>query len=278
MEERAQPRVEFSHMAVLAVFSVVALIVVAGSQIYSAFLQKNPELIAAGTGDSSSRIARTPYGSINWQVPLSGIPIEGTAGGGDDPDGVGNIGNNVAEVLLSSYAALEGSGTYTPEAAADIAGNIAASLRASVSYKEFAAADLEIDEDTSYERMLEYRGDLRVALEPLLENPGYELSLFANYIESQDVAYLNQLRETAENYHAAVAQAGAIAVPQDAVAEHVEILNALSEFGTVVERLTIFADDAFATAALLRTYNESEARLFVSFNTLAEYYRGKPQS
>ena len=35
------------------------------------------------------------------------------------------------------------------------------------------------------------------------------------------------------------------------------------------------ADDAIAAAALLRPYNESEARMMSSFNTLAQYYKSK---
>lgn len=221
-------------------------------------------------------MARTPYGGINWQAPLS----EGSSATSDsvmaiDQDGISNIGENVMGALVGSYVTLAESGSYTPEEGGKIAEDIAASLKASVSYLVYSQIDIKIDTDTSYERMLTYRNDLRIALEPLLKNPGYELGLFATYIESRDARYLEQLKETAINYRLAIENAANVVVPEDAASQHVGILNALSEFGAIVERLSKHADDAFASAALLRTYNDSEANLVVSFDSLASYYKSK---
>ena len=125
--------------------------------------------------------------------------------------------------------------------------------------------------------MLAYRNDLRIALEPLLKNTDYELGLFANYIETRDTHYTDLLRTTAENYRAAIANAAHVVVPKDALAEHVGILNALSEFSSVVERMIEYADDPFASAALLRTYNETESRLFSSFDASISRAREKTE-
>lgn len=274
MEGRAHTGVGFSHMAVLAGCSIVALIAVAGGQAFYVLSSAQSQTRTANE-PAISEVAHTSYGEVNWQIPsLDESSIDAIAAS-EDPDGIAYIADNVAGVLLGSYSTLSNAGSYTPEEGERVAELIASDLLANVSYSSYSSKDIKTDPDTSYERMLEYRNDLRVALEPLLENPGYELGIFANYIESRDANYLKQLRQTALNYRTVVANASSLTVPQDAVPHHVDALNALSEFGVVVERLARHAEDAFASAALLRTYNESEARLFTSFNTLAKYYRSK---
>lgn len=261
-------------MKAVAALAVLALIVVAFVQGYKTISQGGGTVSAFNTRVNASAVAKTGDGGINWQFPIYASTSSESAVV-EDPDGLSNIAENVSGALLGSYAALAEGGTYTPEEGEKIAEDIAASLKASVSYPMYSAADLKTDSDTSYERMLAYRSDLRIALEPLLKNPGYELGIFANYIESREVRYLEELHATAANYRLAVEGAANIVVPVDASAEHVAILNALSEFGTIVDRLARYADDAFASAALLRTYQSSESNLLVSFNKLTEYYRSK---
>lgn len=260
---------------VAATLSVVALVVVAFLQGYAKISEGGRLLSAENTTVGASSVARTPYGSINWQAPLpdDSADAPSAAGASEDADGISNIAENVMGALLGSYATLAESGSYTPEEGEKIAEDIANSLKASVSYPVYSQSDLKTDTDISYERMLAYRSDLRIALEPLLKNPGYELGLFANYIETRDKSYTDQLRTTAENYRTAIGNVANVVVPEDAVSEHVGILNALSEFASVVERMTRHADDPFASAALLRTYNETESRLFTSFDALATYAR-----
>lgn len=284
METRSFKLERFLRIKVVAALSVVALVVIAFAQGYSKISQGGRILSAVNAPVGAFTVARTPYGSVNWQAPLeTSSPLTGQApesadGSGvmeEDKDGISNIADNVMGALVGSYVTLAENGSYTPEEGEKIAEDIAASLKASVSYPIYSQIDIKTDTDTSYERMLTYRNDLRIALEPLLKNPGYELSLFANYIESRDARYLEQLRETATNYRLAIESAGNVVVPEDAASQHVGILNALSEFGAIVGRLSKHADDAFASAALLRTYNDSEANLVISFDSLASYYKSK---
>ena len=274
MEGRAVRSVAFSRMMTLAVMAVVALVGTGGWQTYKALAHDERTLHATNSSQEASAQASTPFGSVNWQAASADAFIKET-GSANDPDGISNIGDNVVNALVGSYTALVDAGVYTPEEGEWVAQDIADSLRASVSYKTYTRSDIATDADTSYERMLTYRNDLRIALEPLLSNPGYELNLFANYIESKDTSYLEQLAGAVENYRAAIENAAAVVVPEDALSYHVGILNALSEFSAVLSRLPQHADDAFATAALLRTYQSSEAGLMTSFNALAEYYRNK---
>lgn len=257
-------------MKVLAAGAVIALVVIAFAQGYSKISQSNRLLSAKNGRVSASDVARTPSGSINWQAELTTDTDTDS-----DADGISNIGENVMGALVGSYATLVENGSYTWEEGEKIAEDIAGSLKASVSYVVYSESDLKTDTDTSYDRMLTYRNDLRIALEPLLKNPGYELNIFANYIESRDKKFLDQLTVSSQNYRSAIANTANVVVPEDAVSEHVGILNALSEFASVVARMTEYADDPFASAALLRTYNETESRLFSSFDALATYEKQK---
>jgi hypothetical protein len=269
MEERARDSVAFSHMAYLAALSVVVLIGISGWQAYKFVATGNP--VSAANGEKElSAYAESPWKDVNWQAPSgAGIPT-------NDPDGLSNIEGNVADALLTSYVALSQAGIYTPEDGTEIAEDIAASLKANVSSPVYAQSDIKTDSDTSYQRMLAYRNDLRVALEPLLKNPGYEFGIFANYIESRDALYTDQLKETAANYRQAAENAAAITVPVDAAERHLAILNSLSEFGATIAAMATHADDAFASAALIGTYNSNEKNLLLAFDALASYQREKP--
>lgn len=282
MEERAKDGVAFSHMAVLAAISVVTLISIGSLQAWKVIAKGNSVSVASNAPIELASKATTPWEGINWQAPLpAGVYDEGgltpsaSAEATADKDGLSNIEGNVVGALLGSYTVLAESGLYTPEGGEKIAEDIATTLRAKVSYPTYAAVDLKTDTDISYNRMLVYRSDLREALEPLLANPGYELSLFANYIESRDTIYTDRLRQAAKNYRAAVENAAIITVPEDALSYHVGILNSLSEFGATIEAMANHADDAFASVALLATYNTSERNLMTSFDSLASYQKSK---
>lgn len=261
--------VAFSHMAVLAAISVLALTGVIGWHAYHLFTGGRT-VTAVNLSASPREQASTPYNSINWQLPLVS-DFASTS----DPDGISNIEGNVANTLISSYAALVESGLYTPEKGEELAGDIASSLQANVSHKTFLAKDISVTPDTSHEAMVAYRGNLRTALEPLLKNTEYEFKLFASYLESHDPQYTDALKTTAANYKEAALRAARVTTPEDVVEEHVAMLNALSEFEAVILAMAHHADDAFAAAALLKTYNTSEANLLTSFSSLAAYYTSK---
>jgi hypothetical protein len=123
--------------------------------------------------------------------------------------------------------------------------------------------------------MLAYRSDLRIALQPLLENDGSELEIYGKYVETSDPAHLEKLREAAERYRAAAEAAAAMTVPRDAVSYHKDILNAMEQFAATLDAMAKYADDPFASVALLRSYNAAEARMFTTFDALGNYYGQK---
>lgn len=271
MEGRANESVGVLHMGTLAALSILALLGIGAWKTYENVVHRN-SVVSTSNSSLTVQEARTPYSTINWQTSPAKVFSDDEATT-TDPDGISHIGENVMRSLMGSYTALSESGSYTPQEGEKIAEGIASSLRADVSYRRFSESDIKTDANVSYDRMLSYRNDLRIALEPLLKNPGYELTIFAQYIDSRDPKYLDELKTAAENYKNAVENAAQVIVPQDALSHHVAILNSLSEFGATIERMTEHADDAFASAALLRTYNTNELNLFTSFNSLALFYK-----
>lgn len=266
-------------MAIAAALSVVALLGIGAWQIQAAIRSSGVVSAENKTLTPLPERAETPFSKIDWQSEFAvGAEVatdQGEGSGAAQKDGLSNIAGNVTGVLLESYTTLAENGEYTPEIGERIGEDIAASLRAHVSYTAYTTNDLSVDADTSYARMLAYRGDMQIALGPLLKNTEYELNIFASYIETGDTNDLTRLKNTAQNYRDAIANATKVVVPADAVSYHVGILNALSEFASTIDAMAESADDPFAGAALLRTYNTAEQNVLMSFNALAQYSKNK---
>ena len=147
----------------------------------------------------------------------------------------------------------------------------AASINPGVAYTTYAASDIKTDPDTSKDRVLSYRADLRVALEPLLANKDYELDLFAQYVDSKDPKYLSALAATIANYKLAIANAEKVVVPSDGASYHASILTSLSQFAATLQAMTDNASDPLASAALLRAYTGAQGNLVASFNAIGGY-------
>ena len=276
MEERAKTGVSFSPIVVLAALSVMALIGVSAWQGFSSWKSSQ---VTSGDLNEIRVTTNSAKSRVDWQRAFADTLEDSAASSTiDDPDGLSNIGGNVMGTLLGAYATMKDAGTYTQSRGEEIAGAIAEDLRASISYRMYSASDAQIDESVSLPRMLAYRNDMRVAFEPLLLNSMYELEIFAYYLDTHDAQYLEELRRVAENYRTATENVLGVTVPKDAVSYHVGTLNALSEFEAVLNAMAAHADDPFATAALLRTFNEAEAGMFFSFNSLAGYFREYPRS
>lgn len=190
-------------------------------------------------------------------------------------DVVSYIGPAVLGQLTSTYDQMLQDGSFSLDDAQKAAESLAASLTAPVEYATYRATDLSIDPDTSYERMLRYRSDLRTALTPLLENTQAEYETFALYVETGDHTHLAQLRTAAQRYRDAQSAMARMSVPRDAAVYHLAIVDALGKFAATLDSMSTHADDPFAAVALLRTYNQAEADVLTSFGALPAYYKTK---
>lgn len=187
------------------------------------------------------------------------------------PTDLSNFAPAVVGTLAAQYAAMQQKGTYTPEAGAAVALQLAPSLKAPLSYKTFSIIDITTVNDASYARMQRYQTDLRAALAPLSKNTTPEISLFSDYVQSKDPKYLDELRTVAQEYADAASAAAKVVVPQDAAGQHIGILNAMEEFSAVLKALADNSGDPITTIALLQTYNDAESNMVVSFNSFATY-------
>lgn len=266
-------------MSVAAVLSVVVL---GGALAWKATASVRTSAVATSTvpslvvtaADGSSEDVATQQQENLLLGATTEVGIDASQNA-SSTDPIAMIGPMVTAQLVGQYAGLQDQGTYSSTTAALAADDIAANMRAAVSYKVFVLSDLKTDSDTSYARMLQYRSDLRVAFEPLLRNSVSELDLFAKYEETSDPSYLDDLRAAAVNYNDAITLTAAVVVPRDAVNYHLAILNAMSEFEATITAMADHGEDALASAALLRTYNKAEADMLYSFNALGSYYSQK---
>ncbi len=149
--------------------------------------------------------------------------------------------------------------------------SLAATINPQIKSRTYAASDIKTDPDTSAARVLSYRADLRIALEPLLENKEYELDIFARYVESKDTKNLSALRAAVKNYRLAIANTEKVVAPADAASYQASILSALDKFATTLEALADNATDPFASAALLKSYVGAQDGMVVSFNAIGKY-------
>ena len=191
---------------------------------------------------------------------------------------IGLIGPAVANQLIAQYQTLKENGVYTPEVAGTVAREFGENIHASVPYTYYAAEDLSVGTDRSYEGMLAYRAHIKAALDPIASLEKLEISIFAQYVETSDPAYLEELRAVVADYGIAREAVAAVTVPPDAVARHVDILNAMGQFGAALEALADNADDPITSTVLLRSYNDAENNMISSFNNLAKYFVHHPQS
>ena len=259
----------FSTIRITATLCIVGLVGVIAWQIDAAFQSKNAPIASAVVPPANSEPA---VPSVDWQKSPG---ISAATSSSTDPDGLSNIGQNVVSTLTNSYTALSGAGEYSPAVGAQIATDVASTLQANVSYQKFSPTDIKTDADISLARMLAYRADMRVATAPLLKNKEAEYIIFARYLDTHDASNLVALKKVAQNYRNAITLGAKVVVPADAVQYHVAILNSLSEFAATLDAMSNFADDPFASAALLRTYDTAERDVLVSFNAAATYYKQK---
>ncbi len=254
MENRRSHVSGYSAIGATAALSVVVLLGTVGWQTYRSFYP------AAAPSQIAEASANPAPGNI--------LPTTSTVGSSV-------IGAAVLEDLVSRYTKLQEAGKYSPEAGQRVAEEMASTLIPEVPFTHHVAADITTDSVTSADRALAYRRDLQESLAPLLKNTQAEFEIFAYYTDTKDAKYLIQLKEVAANYRAAAQATAKVVVPKDAVEAHIGILNALAQFAATLDAQVANVRDPLASVALLRSYNEAEAGVLSSFNTLATYFRQK---
>jgi hypothetical protein len=189
-------------------------------------------------------------------------------------DGITPLGASVFSQAIIAYDKAMQTASST-QAALDAVQNFGATVRPPVDYRTYASSDVTTVSDTSKDRVLNYRADLRIALEPLLENKHNELELFAQYVDTKDTQYLKDLRAASANYKRAILNTEKVVAPADAASYQAAILTALSEFAATLDALVENAPDPFASAALLHSYLAAQDNMLASFDLIGKYSANK---
>lgn len=259
-------------METTAALSIAVLLGVVGWQIYAHFAPRGtgaPVPLAADVGGDTSN-------SATWEEEMAALASTTSLTDATSSDPIAAVSTGAQAELIGAYSGLtQQNGTYNVTTGQGIAGSIASNLNAPITYPAFSASDIKTDPDTSYDRMLEYRTDLRASLAPLLNNTAPEFQIFAEYVQTNDPQYLAQLQAAAGNYRAAASSTAKVVVPIDAVSYQLGILNAMEEFAATLDAMALHATDPFASAILLKNYDQAEQDMLTSFNALATYEKNK---
>lgn len=256
----------FIRMNVIAALSVVALIGVIGWSMFGAYQQKQKDLTVTPVSQILSTVTTDQSNDDSLDELASGALMYG------DTDPITTMSQNALAQLAGNYIIAKQEGTYNAQKASEIAEQVTPLLQAPIQYSRFTESDVPTTADTSYERMIRYRTDLQVTLNPLLKNTRAEFEIFAQYTQTKDTKYLDEFRLVANRYREAASSTKKVVVPIDAVSYHVGIVNAMLQFAATLEAMTDHAHDPVASAALLHTYNQAEQEVFTSFDSLAQYY------
>lgn len=216
-------------------------------------------------------------GTPDWQDELarSGIvfaSVDASSTIATSSDPLATISADIAQILYGGYVSLKQYGEYTPTRGEQLGATVASNLRAPNTYSAHRAQELRLDSDSSKERMLSYRADMKVVTAPMVTEEVPEIELFARYVSTKDVAWLFALQKSATRYRTVEEGMMALTIPKDAAPEHLRAANAVGSYAHTLDRMSVFGSDALASAALLRSYNEAEQELLMSFDALAQYY------
>ena len=172
------------------------------------------------------------------------------------------MAQNVAEALYGGYLSLKQQDSYTPKRGEELAQRIAQNIRAEEFFVPHMAEEIVLADDTSAAMVLKYRADMRTALAPLLTDAPPEFEYFAEYLQTKDPSSLTPLILAAEGYRAAENNNNMleVAVPKDAVPEHLRALNALGAYADTVGHMARFSGDAFAAVAILEDHERQRRR------------------
>lgn len=208
-----------------------------------------------------------------WKLTLETLRGDAaTTSTSTSSDPLSNLADAVAQQFVRSYIGLQQSGNFSTDTAAQVGTNLGESIKAPSRFVPHKESELTVVPDTSIERVLMYRSDMRVALASLLSAAEPEFATFGRYIQTKDPEQLDQLKKAIDRYLTAEHASLRVAVPQDAVAFHLRAVNSLGAFASIIDELVRFADDPLTSVAILRTYNDSEQELLYAFDALSQYY------
>lgn len=154
-----------------------------------------------------------------------------------------------------------------------VAGLVESSLP-TISYKTYTSDDIIIDSKKTSDqknRALEYRTALNTAWIPLFSVTEDELITFAQIIDGGDEEGFAKLDFAKGKYEETVLNMLTVKVPTDAVAIHVDMLNAFSFFIGVLDTMVNVKDDPLTALVAVNGYSHGENLIKSSAQRLKTY-------
>lgn len=179
------------------------------------------------------------------------------------------IADELARALFSGYLTLKNQGAYSPERGDALANSIAEGVRPAVSFQALAATDIKTSTTVDAET---YRGAMKKALEPLLENMDPEIGLFAQYSQTKEPHLLAALQAASSRYKKASENVLAVVAPQNVSTVHLELVNSLAFYAAATDSLAQNANSPLEIIVSLKAFNNAEARMTGAFSALGSYY------
>jgi hypothetical protein len=180
---------------------------------------------------------------------------------------------HVSKTLLDNYFNLKDMGSYSADIVDTLGASMALQVDAQPDFVPYTAADLSTIDSSTAARTA-YERDMKQATKPLLARTRPEIELIALMIRGRDQSAGAELARLADRYAATARAMYRVTVPKDAVAVHLQSVNALAYYGSVLEAIVAYKDDSLSSLVLLQDYNSAEAALLESFAQLGSYYRG----
>jgi len=135
----------------------------------------------------------------------------------------------------------------------------------------YTASDIQTRETTS-EARLAYFTDLREALAPLTDIPEYEFTTFTYAVEQQDEESFVRLQQNADVYAGVIKSLRSLSVPEDAVRQHLAIINAFSRFSATLNAMSAVSSDPIEILVATRDFFEAEDAVRNAYAQLDIYF------
>jgi hypothetical protein len=187
-------------------------------------------------------------------------------------EGVG-IANTISQRLLNEYELLKERDIYTSSQAELLGEKLAQEIRPNIVVTPYTADDLMVLNSSSKTAVEQHRETLKEVVAPFFNMTEPEFAIYGKFIETGDGGELQKLTTYAATYRTVAQDMLSTPVPNSLVDEHLEIINSLTLFATVLETMVAQAHDPFASLTLLTVYNRSETYVRESFASLSQEYR-----
>lgn len=173
--------------------------------------------------------------------------------------------------LLRPYIEQSNSGTYSKESKEQIIANATKEMF-KISYEPLKIYNISTTNDISKDGAIEYKKRLYTAISPMFELQEYELTIYARAVRDNSKEEFDSLLHIASVYKSVGDGALLVQAPLDASATHLDIVNSLYKFSTILTALAKGYDDPAASLAGTGNFTQSEDELGQAFDKLKTYF------